>query len=200
MRSIRSSATTRTVPSPSPARLLDEPVALIKPLSDLADLARPTPPPPTPSDLPVTSVDAQAAVWKMLNQEQLDQQAAAYLTAQHQIELQREVAQAASERATYRPSTTAPGSQTSVSTGSSVAGGSIWSCIIQHESRGDPTAVNASSGAGGLYQFLPSTWHGIGMSGLPENYSAADQTAAAERLQAQQGWSPWIGDGCTPLG
>jgi len=31
-------------------------------------------------------------------------------------------------------------------------------CIVLHESRWDPSAVNARSGAGGLGQFLASTW------------------------------------------
>lgn len=80
------------------------------------------------------------------------------------------------------------------------APGPIWACIIRHESGGDPTAVNPSSGAGGLYQFLPSTWQANGGSGLPEDAPASVQTAEAMRVQAQEGWSPWIGDGCTPLG
>src|SRR5512132_1882632 len=32
--------------------------------------------------------------------------------------------------------------------------------IVQRESKGDPNAVSPSSGAGGKYQFLPSTWSG----------------------------------------
>jgi hypothetical protein len=43
-------------------------------------------------------------------------------------------------------------------------GGSGGSCdpgsIVQREPKGDPNAVNPSSGAGGKYQFLPSTWSG----------------------------------------
>jgi hypothetical protein len=43
-------------------------------------------------------------------------------------------------------------------------GGSGGSCdpgsIVQRESKGDPNAVSPSSGAGGKYQFLPSTWSG----------------------------------------
>lgn len=31
-------------------------------------------------------------------------------------------------------------------------------CVIWHESRGNPRAVNPRSGASGLGQFLPSTW------------------------------------------
>jgi hypothetical protein len=43
-------------------------------------------------------------------------------------------------------------------------GGSGGSCdpgsIVQREPKGDPNAVNPSSGAGGKYQFLPNTWSG----------------------------------------
>src|SRR5918994_2120485 len=47
-------------------------------------------------------------------------------------------------------------------------GGGGGSCnpgsIVQRESKDDPNAVNPSSGAGGKYQFLPSTWSGYGGS------------------------------------
>jgi hypothetical protein len=83
---------------------------------------------------------------------------------------------------------------------------SIWGCIIQHESGGDPSAVNPSSGAGGLFQFMPTTWRanggdsGDGATYLPEDASVSKQWAIATSTQAADGWSPWIGDGCTPLG
>jgi hypothetical protein len=77
-----------------------------------------------------------------------------------------------------------------------VAGGSKWACIVSHESGGNPGAVNRSSGAAGLYQFMPATWHSLGYSGSAASYPASVQTAAALRLQAMYGWSPWAGDGC----
>ena len=70
-------------------------------------------------------------------------------------------------------------------------------CVIQRESGGNPSAVNPSSGAGGLYQFLPSTWAALGHSGLPENASVAEQNQAFQQEYAQSGtsaWSPY--DGC----
>lgn len=76
----------------------------------------------------------------------------------------------------------------------------IWACIIRHESGGNPKAVNPRSGASGLVQFEPATWHAMGMSGEAADYPASVQMAVAYRLQAKAGWSPWIGDGCTPLG
>jgi len=70
-------------------------------------------------------------------------------------------------------------------------------CVIQRESGGNPAAVNPSSGAGGLYQFLPSTWAALGHSGLPENASVAEQNQAFQQEFAQSGtaaWAPY--DGC----
>jgi hypothetical protein len=70
-------------------------------------------------------------------------------------------------------------------------------CVIQRESGGNPSAVNPSSGAGGLYQFLPSTWQALGHSGLPENASVAEQNQAFQQQYAQSGtaaWAPY--DGC----
>ena len=75
--------------------------------------------------------------------------------------------------------------------------GGFQSCVIQAESGGNASAVNPSSGAGGLYQFLPSTWQALGFSGLPQNASVAEQNAAFAKEYAQSGgsaWSPY--DGC----
>ena len=80
----------------------------------------------------------------------------------------------------------------------SYSGGSgFQACVIARESGGNPRAVNASSGAGGLYQFLPSTWAALGHSGLPENASVAEQNQAFAQEYAQSGsaaWGPY--DGC----
>ncbi len=90
----------------------------------------------------------------------------------------------------------APVSQAS-SASYSGASGSFQSCVIQAESGGDAGAVNASSGAGGLYGFLPSTWQALGYSGLPENASVAQQNAAFQKEYAQSGTSAWSAyDGC----
>lgn len=70
-------------------------------------------------------------------------------------------------------------------------------CVIARESGGNPRAVNPSSGAGGLYQFLPSSWRALGFSGLPQNASVATQNAAFARQFALSGtaaWAPY--DGC----
>jgi len=75
--------------------------------------------------------------------------------------------------------------------------GGYESCVISRESGGNARAVNSSSGAGGLYQFLPSTWHSLGYSGSPQNASVSTQRQAFQRLYAQAGTSPWSpSDGC----
>jgi hypothetical protein len=98
------------------------------------------------------------------------------------------------------------GTSTSTSTATSAApvqsasysgSGGFQSCVIQRESGGNAGAVNASSGAGGLYGFLPSTWASLGHSGLPENASVAEQNQAFAQEYAQSGGSAWSAyDGC----
>jgi LysM repeat protein len=79
----------------------------------------------------------------------------------------------------------------------SAASGSFQSCVIQAESGGDAGAVNPSSGAGGLYGFLPSTWQALGYSGLPEDASVSEQNAAFAKEYAESGTSAWSAyDGC----
>jgi LysM repeat protein len=75
------------------------------------------------------------------------------------------------------------------------------SCVISHESGGNPEAVNPSSGAGGLFQFLPSTWASLGFAGsYPGGAQTAPvsvQEAAFNKLYAEAGTSPWAPyDGC----
>ncbi len=68
-------------------------------------------------------------------------------------------------------------------------GGSGGGCspdsIVQRESKGDPNAVNPSSGAGGKYQFLPSTWSGYG------GYARAQD--APESVQDERFNEVWAG-------
>jgi hypothetical protein len=78
------------------------------------------------------------------------------------------------------------------------SGGSGYqACVIARESGGNASAVNPSSGAGGLYGFLPSTWQALGFSGSPQNAPVSVQNAAFAKMYAQSGtaaWSPY--DGC----
>lgn len=70
----------------------------------------------------------------------------------------------------------------------------VLEAIKQCESGGSYTAVNASSGASGAYQFLDSTWQGLSAS---QGYSTAAsapasvQDAAAIELYNQAGTTPW---------
>jgi hypothetical protein len=67
--------------------------------------------------------------------------------------------------------------------------------IIADESGGNARAVNPSSGAGGLYQFLPSTWHALGHSGLPQYASVAEQNQAYYQQVSISGYSAWAASG-----
>jgi hypothetical protein len=87
-------------------------------------------------------------------------------------------------------------SEPAAATGSVTPGSAYEACVIDHESGGDAGAVNPSSGAGGLYGFLPSTWQSLGYSGLPEDAPVAEQQQAFDRLHAEAGSSPWMTDGC----
>ena len=59
--------------------------------------------------------------------------------------------------------------------------------IVICESGGNWEAVNPSSGAGGAYQILPSTWELYGGEGDPEDASPAEQTAIAAQIWADSG-------------
>ncbi len=87
------------------------------------------------------------------------------------------------------PSSTA-GTETSAADAGS-GGYSIPSGIVQCESGGDYSAVNPSSGAGGAYQILPSTWAEYGGQGLPQDAPPAEQNAIAAKIYASQGASAW---------
>jgi peptidoglycan hydrolase-like protein with peptidoglycan-binding domain len=74
---------------------------------------------------------------------------------------------------------------------SSTGSYSIPSAIVQCESGGNYSAVNAQSGAGGAYQILPSTWAAYGGQGLPQDAPKAEQDRIAGEIYARQGGSAW---------
>jgi len=90
----------------------------------------------------------------------------------------------------------APAAAPPAATGSVTPSSAYEQCVIAAESGGNAGAVNPSSGAGGLYQFLPSTWQSLGYSGSPQDASPATQQQAFNQLYAQQGSAPWSSDGC----
>jgi transglycosylase-like protein/putative peptidoglycan binding protein len=88
-----------------------------------------------------------------------------------------------------QPSTGTSTSGTSSATG---AGGyTVPSSVVQCESGGNYSAVNSSSGAGGAYQILPSTWQAYGGQGLPQNAPKSEQDRIAAAIYANQGSSAW---------
>ncbi len=69
---------------------------------------------------------------------------------------------------------------------------SIPTYIVMCESGGDYSAVNPSSGAGGAYQILPSTWELYGGKGEPQNAPKAEQDRIAAEIWADSGPSAWV--------
>ncbi len=69
---------------------------------------------------------------------------------------------------------------------------SIPTYIVMCESGGDYGAVNPSSGAGGAYQILPSTWELYGGQGEPQNAPKAEQDRIAAEIWADSGGSAWV--------
>lgn len=69
---------------------------------------------------------------------------------------------------------------------------SIPTYIVMCESGGNYGAVNPSSGAGGAYQILPSTWKLYGGKGLPHEAPKAEQDRIAGEIWADSGPSAWV--------
>ena len=63
--------------------------------------------------------------------------------------------------------------------------------IVMCESGGNYSAYNPSSGAGGAYQILPSTWAAYGGQGLPHQASKAEQDRIAAQIWAESGPGAW---------
>lgn len=83
-------------------------------------------------------------------------------------------------------------SSSSTSKGSSSSGGSsLPASIKQCESHGNYHARNSSSGAGGAYQIMPSTWRAYGGSGDPASASPAQQDQIASKIYSSGGASQW---------
>ena len=64
--------------------------------------------------------------------------------------------------------------------------------IVMCESGGNYSALNPSSGAGGAYQILPSTWELYGGTGEPQNAPKAEQDRIAGEIWADSGPSAWV--------
>jgi peptidoglycan hydrolase CwlO-like protein len=68
----------------------------------------------------------------------------------------------------------------------------IPEAIVMCESGGNFEALNPSSGAGGAYQILPSTWRLYGGKGLPHEAPPAEQHRIAALIWADSGPSAWV--------
>jgi len=69
---------------------------------------------------------------------------------------------------------------------------SIPTYVVMCESGGNYSAVNPSSGAGGAYQILPSTWELYGGQGAPQNASKSEQDRIAAEIWADSGPGAWV--------
>jgi soluble lytic murein transglycosylase-like protein len=69
-------------------------------------------------------------------------------------------------------------------------------CVAQRESNFDPNAYNPSSGASGVFQFIPSTWawasEQAGYGGASP-FKARANVGTAAWVVANYGWAPWGG-------
>ena len=67
-------------------------------------------------------------------------------------------------------------------------------CVAEAESNFDPLAVNPSTGAAGVFQFLPSTWASLSEladRGGESVFDARANVAVAAWTVAEYGWHPW---------
>jgi septal ring factor EnvC (AmiA/AmiB activator) len=83
--------------------------------------------------------------------------------------------------------------QQEASAGPAYSGGpyAIPTSIVICESGGNYAALNPSSGAGGAYQILPSTWRAYGGQGLPHQAAKEEQDRIAAQIGADSGPSAW---------
>ncbi len=86
---------------------------------------------------------------------------------------------------TAPPTTTPPAPVVPASTHGACGGNLPPCCVMMRESRGNPTAVNPSSGASGKWQFMSGTW---------ANYKGYPTAAAApEAVQDERAAQIWAG-------
>ena len=69
---------------------------------------------------------------------------------------------------------------------------SIPTYIVMCESGGNYSALNPSSGAGGAYQIIPSTWELYGGEGAPHEAPRDEQDRIAAEIWADSGGGAWV--------
>jgi septal ring factor EnvC (AmiA/AmiB activator) len=106
---------------------------------------------------------------------------------------QDQVAQLEQEKADQQASAGSDSGSSSGSGSPAYLGGpySIPTYIVMCESGGNYHALNSSSGAGGAYQILPSTWAAYGGQGEPQNAPKAEQDRIAAEIWRDSGPSAW---------
>ncbi|MDX6651788.1 MAG: hypothetical protein QOJ38_569 [Solirubrobacterales bacterium] len=68
----------------------------------------------------------------------------------------------------------------------------IPEAVVMCESGGNFHAVNGSSGAGGAYQIIPSTWSAYGGKGRPQDASPKEQGRIAAAIWHDSGPGAWV--------
>ncbi len=132
------------------------------------------------------NAEAQAAQLEQARQEE----AAAVSSLQSQVAgWEQQVTQLQEIQAQQSQAAAAAQAQQTVS--SWVGDWAIPQAIVMCESGGNFDAVNPSSGAGGAYQILPSTWQLYGGSGSPQDASPQQQSQVASQIWADSGASAW---------
>lgn len=132
------------------------------------------------------NAEAQAAQLEQARQ----QQAAAAASLRSQVAgWEQQVAQQQQVQAQQSGQAAAAQAQQTVS--SWVGQWAIPQAIVMCESGGNFGAVNPSSGAGGAYQILPSTWRLYGGSGAPQDASPQRQSQIASQIWADSGSGAW---------
>jgi hypothetical protein len=66
----------------------------------------------------------------------------------------------------------------------------VWA-KLRHCESGGRYDINTGNGFYGAYQFVPSTWRGLGYPGMPHQAPPSVQDEAAQKLQARSGWGQW---------
>jgi hypothetical protein len=82
-----------------------------------------------------------------------------------------------------------PAPAPAASSGDGGAGG-VWLQLRECES-GDDYQANTGNGYFGAYQFTQRTWTDLGFPRRPDLEPPAVQDSAAQKLQAESGWSQW---------
>jgi peptidoglycan hydrolase CwlO-like protein len=132
------------------------------------------------------NAEAQAAQLEAARQ----QEAAAIQTLQSNVSTwESQVQQIQAAQAAAAEQASAASAQQTVA--SWVGDWAIPEAIVMCESGGNFNAVNPSSGAGGAYQILPSTWRLYGGSGAPQDASPSTQSQIASQIWADSGSSAW---------